>query len=107
MKKTLLFLLPVVLIMSCINTEYISVDDKLEGVKIQPKEALEIAKPYLDEKATYLWRDSSKLKTHIVKKGRYYYIMKTDYPAKSVYYYLEPAVRVNSKNGSIKFIKDK
>lgn len=90
---------------SCSEIKYLSENDTLSDVNIQPVEALKIAEPYLEQHATYLWKDENLLKTHIVKKGKYYYVVRTDYPAKSLGYYLQPAVRINSKNGKIKFIE--
>ncbi|MBN2890528.1 MAG: hypothetical protein JXL97_01550 [Bacteroidales bacterium] len=86
---------------------YLTPDDNIKKAKIQPQEALNIAQPFIEEHATYLWKDKSQLKTHIVMCGKYYYIMQTDYPAKTTRYYMQPAVRINSKNGEYKFIERK
>jgi hypothetical protein len=74
------------MIFGCAKTEMLTENSKVEGLKMQPKEALALAAPYIDEHAVYLWRDSSKLRTHIVRKGKFYYIIKTDYPAKTMNY---------------------
>ena len=95
------------MLFSCAEITYIQPDQKIEGAKIQPAEALKIAEKYIDEHATYLWKDKNKLKTHIVKKRKYYYIMRTDYPAKSIRYYMQPAIRINSKTGEVKIIEKK
>lgn len=87
-----------------IEPKMVSSDEKLEDVRIQPAEALEIAVPYLEEHATDRWNPDKPLQTHIVLKGDHYYISKTNYPAKSIYYYLQPAVKVSTKSGEVSFI---
>lgn len=84
--------------------KYIQPTDTL-NVNIQPAEALEIAEPFLKEHATYNWKKDKPLKTHIVKHRKWYYIMRTNYPAKTVRYYMQPAVRVNTSNGEVSFVK--
>lgn len=83
----------------------ISATDSLENVFIQPNEALTIAKPYLKDHATDLWSPDKALETYIILKGRYYYVSKSNYPAKTLNYYLQPAVKVNTKSGHIQFVK--
>jgi len=102
MKK--IILLSFLFFTSCAEVIYLTPDDKVDNVKIQPVEALKIAEPFIEDKATYIWKDSTSLKTHIVMKGKYYYVRRTDYPAKTIWYYLNHSVRINSKNGKIKFI---
>ena len=81
---------------------YLSIDSKINSLKIQPKEALKIAEKILDERGTYIWNDSTKLKTHIVKKGKYYYIKRSDFPAKTANWYTTaPAIKVNGKTGEL------
>lgn len=80
-------------------------ETKLEKVRIQPKEAIEIAQPYIDEHATYEFKGSQKMRTHIVKHKKWYYIKKTNYPAKTYRYYMHKCVKVNSKNGKVKIVK--
>lgn len=75
----------------------------VEGAIIQPKEALSIAAPYLDDHATDHWNPDKPLQTYIVVKGRYYYVCRTNYPAKALNYYLQPAVKINKNNGVIRF----
>jgi hypothetical protein len=77
--------------------------DKIENVDIQPSKALELAQPLLNQHGTYNWDENKELKTFIVLKGKWYYIMQTNYPAKSINYYLQPAVMVHTKSGEIKF----
>lgn len=105
MKHLLLIIGMVISLFSCREVKYINSDDTLVNVNIQPIEAMKIAEPYIEQYATYLWKDEKLLKTHIVKKGKYYYISRTDYPAKTIWFYLQPAVRINSKNGDLKFIE--
>lgn len=83
----------------------VNVTDSLEDVSIQPNEALSIAEPYLKEHATDLWNPDKPLETYIVLKGRYYYVSKSNYPAKTLNYYLQPAIKVNTKSGHIQFVK--
>ncbi len=90
---------------SCGKVVYLNSSKKIENVNIQPAEALQIAQPFLEKNATYLWRDENKMEVHIVKKGKFYYVMQTDYPAKTYNFYLQPAIRINSNSGKIKFIK--
>ena len=84
--------------------QYVNSTDTLD-VKIQPSEALEIAKPFLEKHATYNWNPDKDLKTHIVKYRKWYYIMRTNYPAKAIRYYMQPAVRVNISNGEVSFVE--
>ncbi len=87
---------------SCSSPKLVNKKDVLDDVQIQPLKALELATPYIEEHATVNWNESE-LKTYIVKKGNWYYIMRTNYPAKTINYYLKPAVMVSSKSGKIKF----
>ncbi len=89
---------------SCSPTKHINKTDVIEGVQIQPEKALELAEPHLEEHATYDW-NQKELRTHIVMKGNWYYIMRTNYPAKTLNYYLKPAVMVHKNSGKIKFSK--
>jgi hypothetical protein len=79
-------------------------EDTIEGIAIQPGEALAIATPYLEEHAIDLWNPEKPLQTYIILKGRYYYVSKSNYPAKTINYYLKPAVKVNSKSGNVSFV---
>ncbi len=76
-------------------------DAKIENVVYQPKEALKMAEPYIDEHATYVFKEDKQLKTHIVKHRKWYYIRQTNYPAKTIKYYMNSAIKVNSKTGEL------
>lgn len=89
----------------CKEPKLLQESDTLENAKIQPAEALAIASPFLEEKATYNWRGNSPLKTYITLYGKHYYIMSTNYPAKTIYFFLRPAVKVNIMTGRYSFIK--
>ncbi len=93
------FIIP---LFGCKEPIFVNITDKVHGVKIQPNEALEIAKPYLEQHGTYNWNQEKKLETYITLKGKWYYIMKTNYPAKSIYFYLQPAVKVQTNTGEVK-----
>ena len=80
---------------------YIDKSQKLENVKIQPEQALELAEPYINEHATYNYREDKELKIHIVKHRKWYYIRQTNYPAKTTRYYMNNAIKINSKTGKI------
>lgn len=77
--------------------------DSFPGVHIQPNIALEKATPYLEEHGTYNWDKEKELRTYILLKEEWYYIMQTNYPAKSLNFYLKPAVMVHTNSGQIKF----
>ena len=103
--KIFSFIGSIILLFSCAKVKYVRHDETIENMKMQPSEALQIAEPYLKEHATYVWRDENSLRTHIIRKGKYYYVMRTDYPAKTTSYYMQPAVKINSKNGKFIFTK--
>lgn len=77
----------------------------LPDVTIQPKEAISIATPYLAEHATVLHGTHQPahkpLKTSIVKKYHWYYVQQSNYPAKSIQSYLQPAVKVHVQTGEV------
>ncbi|CAG5082371.1 hypothetical protein CRYO30217_01894 [Parvicella tangerina] len=85
------------------SPKMVNENDVLEGVAIQPSEALAIAAPYLEEHATDHWNTEKPLLTYIIWRGNYYYISKTNYPAKTINYYLQPAVKVNTRSGKVSF----
>ena len=67
-----------------------------------------MAQPYLEE--TFRKRCQARIDKHwcdkkprdyIVQKGDYYYISRTAYPYKSIYAYLNYAVRVHVQNGTL------
>ncbi len=76
-------------------------------MQIQPEKAIDLAKPLLKEHGTYVYREDKELKLHVVKHKNWYYIMQTNYPAKSVRYYMQPAVKVHINTGKIEFSKRK
>lgn len=79
----------------------------VEGVKIQPKEALEIAEPYLDDYGTFVYDTHYPLKTNIVLYRGWYHIKRTNYPAKTARYYMTPpSIQVNADTGFVNFIED-
>lgn len=85
--------------------KYIQIKNhKIENVKIQPKQALELAKPFLN-RATRTYYKDKPLEIHIVLYKNHYYISMANYPAKSAYYYLKPAVKVHVNTGKISFVK--
>jgi len=95
--------LPILALMSLgKEPQYIKLEDTFDE-NIQPKEAFKIAEPYLENCATYHWKPEKPLVTHIVKHRKWYYFMRTNYPAKTYRYYMQPAVRVNMKTGEISF----
>lgn len=105
--RILTLIITSIIFVGCAKVQYLRPNDVVSDLKMQPNEALKLAKPFIETNATYIWRDSLKLQTHIVRKGKYYYIMQTDYPAKTINYYLQPAVKINSKNGKITFVVKK
>ncbi len=76
---------------------------QLPDVAIQPAEAIRLAAPYLPEHGTYVYRKDKQLVLHLSKYGEWYYVMKTNYPAKTIRYYLQPAVKVHARTGKIEF----
>ena len=85
-------------------------DQTFTDVKIQPSEALKIAAPHLESHGTYKWRgrDDRPLKVHIVRGSKsyfsdWYYIKKTNYPAKTTRYYMHGAVKVHPQTGEVEY----
>ena len=97
----LLFTLLFVLVGCFKSPIYINKSQELENVEIQPEQAIKLAEPYIDEHATYSYREDKELKIHIVKLRKWYYIRQTNYPAKTTRYYMNDAIKVNSKTGEI------
>jgi hypothetical protein len=83
--------------------EYIQASDILEGVEIQPQEALNLAQPYLEEYATFTFKEEVALEIHIVRYKKNYYIKKTNYPAKYVGYYMKNAIKINALTGEVSY----
>ena len=77
----------------------------LEDVQVQPGEALELTNPHLKEHGTYQWGEDGDLQLYIVRQKDWYYISQTDYPAKTLRYYMQPAVKVHVQTGEIEFSK--
>ncbi len=81
--------------------------DTVEGVAIQPADAVEIARPFLDEsyrlriESSSLPRDTEKVSIWVSLRGSYYFIVKESYPAKELSFYLDNAVRVHKQTGEI------
>lgn len=72
-------------------------------VTIQPSEAIAIAEPYLAEHGTVVYRKDIPLTLHLLRLGDWFYVMKTNYPAKTIRYYMQPAVKVHVHTGKIEF----
>ncbi|MBP7734640.1 MAG: hypothetical protein KA369_01580 [Spirochaetes bacterium] len=70
---------------------------------IQPAEAIRLAAPYLPEHGTYVYRKDRPLVLHLSRHKDWYYVMRTNYPAKTIRYYLQPAVKVHAHTGKIEF----
>ncbi len=87
--------------------KYIDPSSTLDVASIQPQKAIEIAEPYLEEHATVIFKEDEPLDVHIVSYKNWYYIMKTNYPAKTFKYYMHPAVKVNMETGEVEFSKKK
>ena len=78
----------------------------VKGAKIQPAQAVELARPYLD-RTFQLRKSNSELPRskdkepiiYVTLKDGYYFIVKDNYPAKSVHFYLDHAVKVHKNTG--------
>lgn len=77
--------------------------ERFPDVTIQPLEAIAIATPYLPKHGTVLFRKDKPLTVHLSRCGDWYYVMNTNYPAKTIRYYLQPAVKVHVHSGKIEF----
>ncbi len=85
--------------------KYINEDAYIEDLEIQPKKALDLAKNLIGKHGTFIWSDAKNLRTHIVKRGKYYYIKRSDYPAKAANWYtIAPAIQINGKTGKTTFV---
>jgi len=78
------------------------------GAKIQPEQAVELAKQYLDKTFELRKQDKEVARkenvepiTFVTLQDDEYYIVKENYPAKSVYFYLKHAVKVNINTGNV------
>lgn len=81
---------------------------EIPGAKIQPQKAVDLASPYLDKTFELRQKDSELNRrkdrepiVHVTLKDDEYYIVKENYPEKSVYFYLKHAVKVNIKTGKV------
>lgn len=86
------------------RAEFIGGDSTIPGVEIQPSQALEMAESHLEEHATVVWKDADNLTTLMVKKGRYYYIKRSDYPAKTANWYLRSAIKIHCRTGALSYV---
>lgn len=75
----------------------------IRDVTIQPADAIAIATPYLPEHGTVQYRKDMPLTMHLLRHGDWYYVMKTNYPAKTIRYYMQPAVKVHVRTGRVEF----
>ena len=112
MKKILklIYLISFIIVSSCVTTTYSGNShigySNFPSNNISPEEAIEIAKPYLD-KTFELRTEGRKEKSekepiiHVTLKGRYYYIVKDNYPAKYIGFYLSHSAKVNKKTGEV------
>ena len=87
---------------------YVQPDQTFSDVKIQPSEALKIATPHLAKYGTYNWQEGPPLKTHIVRGSTnffsdWYYVKRTNYPAKASRYYMHGAVKVHPQTGDVEY----
>jgi hypothetical protein len=80
----------------------------IQGAKIQPQKAVELAGPYLDKTFELRLQDSELTRRkeiepiiYVTLKNDEYYIVKDNYPAKSVYFYPKHAVKVNINTGNV------
>ncbi|MDK2595267.1 hypothetical protein [Pseudoalteromonas obscura] len=79
-----------------------------DDVKIQPEQAAKLAEPYL-ELSSKIKRKNSDIdrskfgesKVVVSQKGRYYYVVKENYPAKSISFYVKYAVKVHVDTGVV------
>ncbi len=80
----------------------------VEGNRVSPEKALELAEPYLQmsweigcrHHASDHWC-KKQATVHIVQKCDHYYIRKTSYPYKSINAYLHHAVKVHVDSGEV------
>jgi hypothetical protein len=86
------------------SAEFITADSTIQGVRIQPAEALEMAQSHLEKHGTTVWKNADNLKTHLVRKGRFYYVKKSDYPAKTANWYLFSSIKINCRTGELSYV---
>jgi hypothetical protein len=78
-------------------------DATLDDVEIQPSEALALAQPYIEQYGTYRWKEDGELRRYIVRQKDWYFISETDYPAKTLRFYMGHAVKVHAQTGEVRF----
>lgn len=83
----------------------ISAEDMFADVQIQPKDAIALAKEYLEEHGTTKLQDDVPFEVVIVRKGDWYGVMNTNYPAKTFEYYFTHGVKVHVNSGEVTFEK--
>lgn len=109
--RTLLLLLMMIFISGC---SAVTVGNSfseykiLEGVKIQPERAVELAGPYLDKSFHLRTKNrpprmlsDRKPYINVMLKGNYYYVVKDNYPAIPTSFYLPHAVKVHKQSGEV------
>lgn len=81
---------------------------RVPQAKVQPQEAVEFANDYLDKTFELRVKNSPLERKEGVEpiiivtlEGDYYYIIKETYPAMSIYFYLEHAVKVHKNTGEV------
>ncbi len=102
----LIMIITAFIFFTCIFKDPVYISDHsahLSDVTIQPSEAVTIAMPYLPGHGTVIYRKDKPLTLHLLRLGEWYYVMKTNYPAKTIRYYMQPAVKVHVHTGKIEF----
>lgn len=102
--RYLFFFALVIGISACSQPVYTKAETIFENVTIQPGQAIAIAEKHLNKHGTVIWKDKDKLRTHIVKKNKYYYVKRADYPAKSALWYQKNCIRIDSRTGEVKYV---
>ncbi|MCL4690916.1 MAG: hypothetical protein KJ060_00160 [Candidatus Hydrogenedentes bacterium] len=80
----------------------------LDGVHVQPSEAVDLASPYLDTTYDLRNKDSdlprgedSETRIIVSLRNGYYHVVKESYPAMSAKFYLDHAVKVDADTGAV------
>ncbi len=76
---------------------------KLSDITIQPEDAIAIAEPFMKEHGTYMWKEDTELRRTVLRQKNWYFINDTNYPAKTLRYYMQPAVKVHVHTGEVAF----
>lgn len=90
-----------------VNPEPVSlkVGVRLNDVKIQPEQAIKLASPHLAKHGTYHWRKDRPMRIHIVRQkgwfSDWYFIRRHNYPAKTLRYNMNKAVKVHTQTGQV------